>query len=87
MSLQNVSLYEEMVCLWDRKRNGSTITGKYSCRRPSMLSRHFRAHNLNVSEMRLLFLCDARIQESLSEGVRGGGGRPDCRKTTATTFF
>ena len=39
-----------------------------------MLSRHFRAHNLNVSEMRLLFLCDARIQESLSEGVRGGGG-------------
>ena len=36
--------------------------------------------------MRLLFLCDARIQESLSEGVRGGG-RPDCRKTTATTFF
>ena len=26
-----------------------------------------------VSEMRLLFLCDARIQESLSEGVRGGG--------------
>ena len=38
-----------------------------------MLSRHFRAHNLNVSEMRLLFLCDARIQESLSEGMRGGG--------------
>ena len=38
-----------------------------------MLSRHFRAHNLNVSEMRLLLLCDARIQESLSEGVRGGG--------------
>ena len=36
--------------------------------------------------MRLLFLCNARIQESLSEGVRGGG-RPDCRKTTATTFF
>ena len=22
-----------MVCLWDRKRNGSTITGKYSCRK------------------------------------------------------
>ena len=54
-----------------------------------MLSRHFRAHNLNVSEMRLLFLCDAWIQEFLSEGVRGGGGGggPDCRKTTATTFF
>ena len=54
-----------------------------------MLSRHFRAHNLNVSEMRLLFLCDPRIQESLSEGGGGGGGggRPDCRKTTATTFF
>ena len=33
MSLQNVSLYEGMVCLWDRKRNGSTITGKYSCRK------------------------------------------------------
>ena len=30
-------------------------------------------------------LCDAQIQESLSEG--GGGGRPDCRKTTATTLF
>ena len=30
------------------------------------------------------FLCDARIQESLSEGERG---RPDCRKTTATTLF
>ena len=39
-----------------------------------MLSRHFRAHNLNVSEMRLLFLCDPRIQESLSEGGGGGGG-------------
>ena len=29
-------------------------------------------------------LCDAQIQESLSEGERG---RPDCRKTTATTLF
>ena len=27
-------------------------------------------------------LCDAQIQESLSEGER-----PDCRKTTATTLF
>ena len=27
MSLQNVSLYEGMVFLWDRKRNGSTING------------------------------------------------------------
>ena len=44
-----------------------------------MLSRHFRAHNLNVSEMRLLFLCDARIQESLSEGMRGGGGGGEAR--------
>ena len=31
-------------------------------------------------------LCDAQIQESLSEGERGGG-RPDCRKTTATTLI
>ena len=30
-------------------------------------------------------LCDAQIQESLSEGERGG--RPDCRKITATTLF
>ena len=41
-----------------------------------MLSRHFRAHNLNVSEMPLLFLCYARIQESLSEGVRGEARLP-----------
>ena len=51
-----------------------------------MLSRHFRAHNLNVSEMRLLFLCDARIQESLSEGVRGGGG-PTAEKQPQQRFF
>ena len=48
---------------------------------------HFRAHNLNVPGGDYYFLCDARIQESLSEGERGGGGRPDCRKTTATTLF
>ena len=30
------------------------------------------------------FLCDARIQESLSEGGGGGG---DCRKSTATKLF
>ena len=53
-----------------------------------MLSRHFRAHNLNVSEMRLLFLCDARIQESLSEGVRGGGGGgPTAEKQPQQRFF
>ena len=51
-----------------------------------MLSRHFRAHNLNVSEMRLLFLCDARIQESFSEGVRGGGG-PTAEKQPQQRFF
>ena len=32
-----------------------TITGKYSCRKMFEESRHFRAHNLNVKEMRLLF--------------------------------
>ena len=53
-----------------------------------MLSRHFRAQNLNVSEMRLLFLCDARIQESLSEGVRGGGGGgPTAEKQPQQRFF
>ena len=55
-----------------------------------MLSRHFRAHNLNVSEMRLLFLCDARIQEFLSEGVRGGGGGgggPTAEKQPQQCFF
>ena len=53
-----------------------------------MLSRHFRAQNLNVSEMRLIFLCDARIQESLSEGVRGGGGGgPTAEKQPQQRFF
>ena len=52
-----------------------------------MLSRHFRAHNLNVSEMRLLFLCDARIQESLSEGVRGGGGEARLPKNNLNNVF
>ena len=51
-----------------------------------MLSRHFHAHNLNVSEMRLLFLCDARIQESLSDGVRGGGD-PTAEKHPQQRFF
>ena len=52
-----------------------------------MLSRHFRAHNLNVSEMRLLFLCDARIQESLSEGVRGGGEARLPKNNRNNVFF
>ena len=54
-----------------------------------MLSRHFRAHNLNVSEMRLLYslrCADPGIFVRGEEGG-GGGGRPDCRKTTATTLF
>ena len=50
-----------------------------------MLSRHFRAHNLNVSEMRLLFLCDARIQESLCEGWGGGG--PTAEKQPQQRFL
>ena len=50
-----------------------------------MLSRHFRAHNLNVLEMRLLFSLRCADPGIF---VRGGeGGRPDCRKTTATTLF
>ena len=50
-----------------------------------MLSRHFRAHNLNVPEMRLLYSLRCADPGIF---VRGGeGGRPDCRKTTATTFF
>ena len=36
--------------------------------------------------MRLLFLCDARIQESLSEGVRGGGG-PTAEKQSQQRFL
>ena len=52
-----------------------------------MLSRHFRAHNLNVSEMRLLFLCDARIQESLSEGVRVGGKARLPKNNRNNVFF
>ena len=52
-----------------------------------MLSRHFRAHNLNVSEMRLLFLCDVRIQESLSDGVRGGGGEARLPKNNHNDVF
>ena len=42
-----------------------------------MLSRHFRAHNLNGPERR----------GSRNLCKRGRGGRPDCRKTTATTLF
>ena len=50
-----------------------------------MLSRHFRAHNLNVPEMRLLYSLRCADPGIF---VRGGeGGRPDCRKTTATTLF
>ena len=36
--------------------------------------------------MRLLFLCDARIQESLSEGARGGGD-PTAEKHPQQRFF
>ena len=50
-----------------------------------MLSRHFRAHNLNFQEMRLLFSLRCADPGIF---VRGGeGGRPDCRKTTATLFL
>ena len=50
-----------------------------------MLSRHFRAHNLNVPEMRLLHSLRCADPGIF---VRGGeAGRPDCRKTTATTLF
>ena len=49
-----------------------------------MLSRHFRAHNLNVPEMRLLFSLRCTDPGIF---VRGGErGRPDCRKTTSTDF-
>ena len=44
-------------------------------------------HDLNVSEMRLLFLCDARIQESLSGGVRGGGGEARLPKNNRNNVF
>ena len=37
--------------------------------------------------MRLLFLCDARIQESLSEGVRGGGGEARLPKNNRNNVF
>ena len=36
--------------------------------------------------MRLLFLCDARIQESLSEGERGGGD-PTAEKQPQQRFL
>ena len=51
-----------------------------------MLSRHFRAHNLNVPEMRLLFSLRCADPGIFVRGGEGGG-RPDCRKTTATTLF
>ena len=85
MSLQNVSLYEGMVCLWDRKRNGSTITGKYSCRKISMLSRHFRAHNLNVPEMRLLFSLRCADPGIFVRGGEGGG--PTAEKQPQQHYF
>ena len=40
-----------------------------------MLSRHLRAHNLNVSEMRLLFSLRCADPGIF---VRGRGGRPNC---------
>ena len=52
-----------------------------------MLSRHFRAHNLNVPEMRLLYSLRCAYPGIFVRGGEGGGGRPDCRKTTATTLF
>ena len=52
-----------------------------------MLSRHFPAHNLNVSEIRLLFLCDARIQESLSEGGEGWGEEARLQKNNRNNVF
>ena len=51
-----------------------------------MLSRHFRAHNLNVPEMRLLYTLRCADPGIFVRGG-GGGGRPDCRKTSATTLF
>ena len=50
-----------------------------------MLSRHFRAHNLNVPELRLLF--SLRCADPGIFVRAGERGRPDCRKTTATTLF
>ena len=37
--------------------------------------------------MRLLFLCDAQIQESLSEGVRGGGKARLPKNNRNNVFF
>ena len=37
--------------------------------------------------MRLLFLCDARIQEFLSEGVRGGGEARLPKNNRNNVFF
>ena len=37
--------------------------------------------------MRLLFHCDARIQESLSEGMRGGGGEARLPKNNRNNVF
>ena len=51
-----------------------------------MLSRHFLAHNLNVPEMRLLFSLRCADPGIFVRGGEGCG-RPDCRKTTATTLF
>ena len=70
-----------MVCLWDRKRNGSTITGKYSCWQ--MFEDDLRCyHDIFmhiISKSRrcnYYFLCDARSQESLSDGERGEARLP-----------
>ena len=90
MSLQNVSLYEGMVFLWDRKINGSTITGKYSCRKifedDLRCYQDIFVHIIKMSRRcDYNFLCDARIQEYLSEGERGGG--PTAEKQPQQHYF
>ena len=55
-----------------------------------MLSRHLCAHNLNVSEMRLLFslrCADPGIFVRGGGGVWGGGVSPTARKQPQQRFF
>ena len=52
-----------------------------------MLSRHFRAHNLNVPEMRLLYSLRCADPGIFVRGGEGGEARLPKNKTTATTLF
>ena len=52
-----------------------------------MLSRHFRAHNLNVPEMRLLYSLRCADPGIFVRGGEWGGGGPTAEKQPQQHYF